>query len=298
MEHYVTLFDSLFIPQGLSLHESLEKFAGDYTLWIICPDSSTYDIISKLNLLNVNLILLSEVETSELKIAKQNRSKVEYYYTLTPFTFKFVFETNKDIKRVTYLDADLWFRKSPKPIFKELDKSLKYVLITEHAYAPKFDNFASVGKFCVQFITFTRDKGEIVRKWWEDKCIELCSSNTGGDQKYLDDWDDRFENIVHVLSNPEFCLGPWNSTRFPYSNGIFYHFHGLRIIKNNNILLDRNPLPKPLIVNVYIPYIKSLKYHVKKLEEIGIIQQPQIKNQGLLRTTYKIWRLKFLIFKI
>jgi hypothetical protein len=34
MEHYVTLFDSLFLPQGLALHMSMERHAGVYTLWI------------------------------------------------------------------------------------------------------------------------------------------------------------------------------------------------------------------------------------------------------------------------
>ena len=31
MEHFVTLFDSLFLPQGLALHMSMERHAGKAT---------------------------------------------------------------------------------------------------------------------------------------------------------------------------------------------------------------------------------------------------------------------------
>jgi hypothetical protein len=43
------------------------------------------------------------------------------------------------VGRVTYLDADLWFRKNPTPIFQEFDKSGKDVSITDHAYSPEYD---------------------------------------------------------------------------------------------------------------------------------------------------------------
>ena len=108
------------------------------------------------------------------------------------------------MKRVTYLDADLWFRKSPAPIFKEFDKSGKDVLITDHAYSPEYDNSEKNGQYCVQFTTFTREGGETVRKWWEERCIEWCfarfENGKFGDQKYLDDWLERFPEQVHVLS--------------------------------------------------------------------------------------------------
>ena len=50
MEHYVTLFDSLFLPQGLALHISMERHLKDYTLWILCVDDQAHEILSKLNL--------------------------------------------------------------------------------------------------------------------------------------------------------------------------------------------------------------------------------------------------------
>ena len=50
MEHYVTLFNNLFLPQGLALHASMERHAGTYTLWILCMDNETHDFLAQLAL--------------------------------------------------------------------------------------------------------------------------------------------------------------------------------------------------------------------------------------------------------
>lgn len=293
MEHYVTLFDSFFLPQGLTLYKSLDKHARMFTLWVICIDNKSFEILEKLNLENLSLIKLSDVETPELLAAKQNRSHKEYCWTLTPFSFKFVFDANPEINRITYLDADLWFRKSPAPIFTEFENSKKQVLITEHAYAPELDQSELSGRYCVQFMIFNRNGGEHIRKWWADKCIEWCyarfEDGKFGDQKYLDDWDVRFEKDVHILNNPEWSLAPWNASRFPYSSSIFYHFHGLRLLKNGNLITDGYPLPKPLITNIYKLYIMSFRQSIKELTNIGYTPVAQESNPGLLRSIKRIY---------
>ena len=167
MEHYVTLFDSLFLPQGIALHTSMERHVKDYTLWILCVDDQAHEILSKLNLPNVRLLQLSKLETADLLTVKPLRTKGEYCWTLTPFAPRFVFEADVNVTRVTYLDADLWFRKNPAAIFREFESSGKQVLITDHAYAPQYDQSATSGQYCVQFMSFNRDGCEFVRKWWE-----------------------------------------------------------------------------------------------------------------------------------
>lgn len=283
MEHFVTLFDSLFLPQGLALHKSMERFAGEYTLWILCMDDEAHDLLNKLNLTNVRLLQLSKLETEELKRVKPTRTRGEYCWTLTPFTPRFVFETCPSIDRVTYIDADIWFRKTPAPIFNEFDASGKYVLITDHGYAPEYDQSAISGQYCVQFMTFAREGGEHVRKWWEDRCIEWCyqrlESGKFGDQKYLDDWPIRFESSVHVLRCQEWTQAPWNASRYPYSQGIIYHFHGLRISEGKKI--DLGPiygLPAVLIENVYEPYLDDINMAIQILKNYGFSAIPQIKS--------------------
>ena len=238
MEHFVTLFNSLFLPQGLALHLSMERHIENYTLWILCMDGEVHEILKKMKLPNIRILQLSLLETDALKKVKPKRTAVEYCWTTTPFTPRFVFDSDSTVERVTYLDADLWFQKSPSPIFQEFENSGKDVLITDHAYSPEYDITEKSGQYCVQFTIFTREGGETVRKWWEDRCIEWCfaryENGKYGDQKYLDDWPERFPEKVHVLSNQGWTLAPWNANRFPYSNGIFWHFHGLRLTKKQS----------------------------------------------------------------
>lgn len=273
MEHYVTLFDSLFLPQGLALHMSMERHVKDYTLWILCVDDETHEVLAKLNLPNVRLLQLSKLETDELLRVKPTRTKGEYCWTLTPFTPKFVFEADESVKRVTYLDADLWFRKHPAPIFEEFEGTEKQVLITDHAYAPEYDQSATSGQYCVQFITFTRKGGEVVRKWWEERCIEWCYARLEdgkfGDQKYLDAWPLLFRDQVHVLANKELLLAPWNASRYPYGNSVAYHFHGLRILNKTKVLRTSNIFDIPYQVHkeIYDRYLQELAMAICLLEK-------------------------------
>ncbi len=280
MEHYVTLFDSLFLPQGLALHSSMEQYAGKYTLWILSVDDIAYDVLTKLNLPNVRLIRLIDVETPELKKVKGERTKGEYCWTLTPFAPRFVFETDPNVQRVTYLDADLWFLKSPQPIFDEFEASQKQVLITEHGYAPEYDQSAISGHYCVQFLIFNRIGGETVRTVWEQQCIEWCyarhENGKFGDQKYLDDWLKKFPEEVHVLQHQEWTLAPWNISRFPYGNSLIYHFHSLRLLKGRRVYLGSNyPIRYHVIKHIYDPYLNTLSFAFNKLNGVGFIPKPQ-----------------------
>jgi len=285
MEHFVTLFDLLFLPQGLALHRSMERHAGNYTLWILCMDDEVHEILSLMKLPNVQLLQLSLVETKELKRVKPERTVGEYCWTVTPFAPKFVFKADISVKKVTYLDADLWFRKSPAPIFQEFDKSGKDVLITDHAYSPEYDLSEKSGKYCVQFTTFTREGGELVRKWWEDRCIEWCfarfENGKFGDQKYLDDWPERFPGQVHVLSNQGWTLAPWNANRFPYSNGIFWHFHELRLTEKQSKPLVQfttsYSIPPITRKQIYKPYLEDLRVVIEIMKSHGV--QPKIQKK-------------------
>lgn len=283
MEHYVTLFDNLFLPQGVALHISMERHINDYTLWILCVDDISYELLTKLNFSNVRLLKLSDIETEELKRVKSERTTGEYCWTLTPFAPRFVFESDPTVQRVTYLDADLWFREKPDLIFEEFDASGKHVLITDHAYAPKYDQSEKSGQYCVQFITFTRTGGERVRKWWEERCIEWCyarhEDGKFGDQKYLDDWPDRFEKNVHVLQQPELLLAPWNASIFFYKKSLIYHFHSLKILEGNKLLTHLYyDIPKVTLKRIYTPYIKDIKCSLSLLKEAGHNRQSQCKK--------------------
>lgn len=299
MEHYITLFDSLFLPQGLALHMSMERHAGAYTLWVLCMDEKAHDVLEKLSLPNVRLLRVSELETEELKRVKPGRSKGEYCWTLTPFTPRFVFEADASVSRVTYIDADIWFRKSPAAFFAELERSGKQVLITDHAYAPEHDQSATSGQYCVQFMTFTRDGSEGVRKWWEERCIEWCFNRTEdgkfGDQKYLDDWPERFPDQVHVLQDCELALAPWNAERFPYGRAVMWHFHGLRlIVEGQQYRVSVGPYHLPQVVwdYIYKSYLADLRHAIDLMRGCGETARSQISITFISRLRYVVYTLR------
>ncbi len=279
----MTLLDSLFLPQLMALNKSMERHIPNYTLWVLCLDDEILRILNSLSLKNLKLLNLKEYETSELVEVKKNRSKGEYCWTLTPFAPKFVFETDPNVNRVTYIDADIWFRKNPIDFFIELQKSNKQILITDHSYAPEYDQSDLCGQFCVQFMVFTRGDSDIVREWWEKKCIEWCynrfEDGKFGDQKYLDEWPIKFEKFVHILENKELALAPWNAIRFPYGASIFYHFHDLRIINKIKLKIDRYyKIPEVVFNNVYKIYLKDISESILELDKFHFKVIPQYKT--------------------
>jgi len=278
VEHFVTLFDSNFLPQGLALHASLERYLkGYYKLWILCLDDQVFDHLKLLDLNNVALLKLSELETPELLLAKTNRTLREYCWTLTPFAPSFVFDFDKGIQRATYLDADTWFLKDPTKIFSELDLSGKSVLITDHAYSFEHDQSKTSGKYCVQFMTFSRVDGEEVRAWWQEQCLEWCyarfEDGKFGDQKYLERFPELFSSKVHAAQDLANFMAPWNATRFSFKEAIVWHFHGLRIVKlfgQMKVYYGDYFLPAEVLQDVYALYIQDIALAIEKLKINGI----------------------------
>lgn len=288
MEHFVTLFNSLFLPQGLALHTSLTRqMAGRFTLWIVCVDRLTHDILTSLDLAGVRLIRLGDVETPELLAVKSGRSIGEYCWTITSFTPNWVFDSDSSVQRVTYLDADVWFQKEPDLALRDFLASGKAVQITPHAFAAEEDTSDRAGIYCVQFMTFLRDSSAQVLDWWQDRCVEWCfdrfEDGKFGDQKYLDDWPSRFPALVHVLRDEQMMQGPWNASRFPFSSAVMYHFHGLKILKGGRVHLGPYPLPRPTLTFLYGPYLVDLRGAVERLEAAGVNIQPQAARPSAYR---------------
>ncbi len=281
MEHYVTLFDSFFLPQGLALHRSMQRYAGSHTLWILCVDEEVFEVLVRLQLPNVQLMQLGKLETPELLSVKPYRSRGEYCWTLTPFAPRFVMDSMPSVNRVTYLDADLFFFDSPQLLLRELEGSGKSVLITEHAYAPEYDQTRLAGRFCVQFMTFkNNDAGVKVMRWWQEKCIEWCfnryEEKRFGDQKYLDVWPELFESEVHILEQTRKTLAPWNVRMFEVAGGgsvspVFYHFQELRIIAPDRVMLYTGYRIGGCGMALYDVYMKELSKVIERIRGVKAV---------------------------
>ncbi len=297
VEHFVTLFDSKFLPAGLALHESLLRHAAPCHLWVLCMDTLAEEQLSALALPSVTVIPLREVERAPLLSVKATRTRAEYCWTLTPFVFGAVFDRAPQLDRVTYLDADLFFFGDPRRLLTELTESDKDILITEHAYAPEYDLTEKAGRFCVQFLTARNTAGaHKVLAWWQARCLEWCFARAEpgryGDQKYLDCWPACFSAEVHVLQQTSETLAPWNvraslagsCQRLP----VLYHFHGLRIVARERVLLYTGYRVGPAGGRLYREYLSALQRALTRMTHRGwaVPTLPQTS----LRERLKAWK--------
>ncbi len=267
---FCTLFDVNYLPRGLVLYRSLERVCPDFRLRVFCMDAETERILRALALPKLAIVPLGELERHdpELLEVKPTRTQVEYCWTATPAVSLYCLETEPELTEITYLDADLMFFSEPKPVFDEMGAAS--VLIVPHRYAPQWRAYEETsGTYNVQFMTFRRDeRGLEALQWWHDRCIEWCyyrlEDGKLGDQKYLDDWPERFEG-VHVLEHPGGGLAPWNAEQYRIEEQggsvlvdgrplVFYHYHSLKLYKGITRLrmlgllretyhLTRRPLP-------------------------------------------------------
>ena len=243
-DHFCTLFDSNYLVRGLALHESLMAQAGDFHLSMFCFDESAWNRLEQLGLPHVSLVRLDELERDnpDLLAVKPTRSQVEYCWTATPILPLYMFRQHPDLAEVTYVDADVYFFGDPRTIFDEMGDDS--ILITPHRYAPPYLHHQKSGIYNVQYLTFRNDaRARRCLEWWRDRCLEWCYARFEdgklGDQKYLDDWTQRFDG-VHVLQNKGGGLAPWNVGQYELRGGpdapvvdgepaIFFHYHGLRL---------------------------------------------------------------------
>jgi hypothetical protein len=278
MRYFCTYFDHRYLPQGLAMYESLKKHCADFTLWVLCFDQKTYDPLRARDFSDLRPIRLEDFERGDEKLqrAKSNRSQLEYYFTCTPSLPLFVFRNHPEVDLITYLDADLLFFSDVDPIFEEMGSSS--IAIIAHRFLPQFREAECYGIFNVGWVSFRRDENGLgALEWWRQQCFDYCGEETGAgkfaDQKYLDDWPNRFEGVT-VLKNKGANVAPWNLARYHVStrNGniyvddellIFFHFHGLRRL--NGWLYDTHlqhygaRMAGPIIRKIYRPYLRRLQ---------------------------------------
>ena len=186
----------------------------DAVVWVLCVDEAALERVRMFGDLDYRGLDLADFETAELKEVRKERTRGEYCWTLTPFAPSFAFSKKKEIDRITYVDADMWFLQSTSSLFDEFEMSKKDVLITEHHFDASNDMSISAGRFCVQFMTFNRYGSEHVLDWWQQKCLDWCfayfDEGRFGDQMYLNSWPDIFGPSVHILQQSNAFVAPWN----------------------------------------------------------------------------------------
>jgi hypothetical protein len=243
------------LPKGILLYNSLLNVINQpFKLYILCLDESTHDFFIKYknDFKNVYLIKILdfEVENQDLEFAKLNRSKVEYYFTLSPVLPLYILKKFK-LDHICSMDADLFFYNTPESIFD----SLKHysIIITPHNFSKELDDRKKYGLFNVSFQIFKSDEiGFYCLNKWKNQCIDWCKDDYDeknsrfADQKYLDSWEKDYKKHLLILNRSDMGLAIWNINNYkldfksnlPISDGrnvIFYHFHNFKSITNNII---------------------------------------------------------------
>lgn len=305
--YFCTLFDSNYFAKGLLTIYSLLNVCPEAKVYVLAMDNLTCDLLNREGLSQVHVVPLSEFESPDLLAAKSNRSAAEYCWTCGS-AFVYYCITTYDLPSCIYIDADLYFYSSPQILLEEIGTA--DVMLTEHRYTPQYNRSVLSGKYCVQFMYFKNTtNGLHILKWWRDSCLEWCyaryEDGRFGDQKYLDDWTNRFEG-VHVMRYEGGGLAPWNIQQYEMVgspsglmvrnkhtncryNVVFYHFHHLRNYKLNDyneFRMGPYPISKQTKELIYLPYVKELvevcrHYCDPEYDTLGSIQV-ELSNCRLL----------------
>lgn len=277
MYYFCTYFDHHFLPKGLALYRSLKLHCPAFRLWVLCMDDSCYEALSRLDLPDMQLIALEDFERGdeELLRAKQNRTRIEYYFTCTPSLPLFVLNNEPQVDLITYLDADLFFYADPAPLFAELGEDS--IAIIEHRLSPGQQEWFKYGIYNVGWLSFRRDEHALAcLNRWREQCIDWCydrvENGRFADQGYLDEWPMRFGH-VKVLQHKGANLAPWNLTNYELIAStntiwvgdqplIFYHFHGTKKISSwlydPGFAVYRVKLSEIILHGIYAEYLRVL----------------------------------------
>lgn len=249
MLYFATYFDINYLSRGLILYNSLINNCSEFKLYILCLDINTFNFFTENSIQypNITLLTLEEIEEFDISLreAKKNRSKVEYFFTLSPCLPLYLLK-KYNLAHICTLDADILFMSSPASIFNYLNEYS--IIITPHKFSIEIKNLEAYGKYNVSFQIFKNDEnGILCLEQWRTQCLEWCGdiydeiNDRFADQKYLDNWENDFPGKVKKLDDEVCGLAPWNLNNFKlehkngifYSNGIqiiFYHFHHFKIL--------------------------------------------------------------------
>lgn len=287
MRHFCTLFNSAYQFHAHLLYNSIAKFYNDCTFYFFCFDEVSCDYFNRLNLNNVIIISSQELEATfpDLEKSKHTRNLVEYFFTCTPSTCKYVMEQYK-VDEIVYLDADLFFYQSPEILFAEISKSSVSIIPHRFNFINKFRNV--FGYYNVGWVSFKNDKQGIacLNSWYFNNiewCYDKLTLTKYADQKYLNYWKKNFNN-VHVIKHIGANVAPWNVGNNKISiRGtdiyvgesplVFYHFASLKLIDGKyytTISSYFSKVSSEVVSLIYHPYIT-------RIEQLGFAPKASIR---------------------
>ncbi|WP_238881622.1 putative nucleotide-diphospho-sugar transferase [Clostridium sp. YIM B02551] len=284
---FCTILSKERLYQSIALFFSLYEVMDDFCVFVLCVDDETYKLLTKINLKKIKLIQIADLNDKSLYSLRNERKLNEFCWTLKPIFIESLLCKFSSIKRITFIDSDLFFFSSPIEIFRNqpkpsilLSKSEVYV----PSFSPEFNNQIQklIGNYNSGFISFKNNNISLLcLKWWKMKCLEKCSdtieNNSFGDQKYLDLIPTYFQSVSDIKT-PGVNIGHWNYAKYNFqiidekcfidnSKLICYHFSGFRIMSKNDIiqLYELRSINSPFIYSIYKNTIKKIIADIQEI---------------------------------
>jgi hypothetical protein len=307
LNHYCTYFDRGFLPQGLALWRSLQAHDPVAALWVLALDADTACVLRAMREPGLRVVALAELEAGdpELAATRENRSRMEYYFTLSPCWPRWLMHVRPEIDKLVYLDADLLFFDCPQPIWDDLTKGS--VLLGSHRFPDYLRHYEQHGRYNVGVLGWCRDSsGLACLDWWRGRCLEWCHDRLEpgryADQKYLEEWPRRFAGVVECR-HPGVNLAPWNwmnhaccvrNARAVEVDGrplVVFHFARFRPLAGRwwwqSGQVDYGVMPWRLRQAIYGRYVQAL---VTAEEKIRRVQPGFTSVRRAVRFDRSFWR--------
>jgi len=282
---FCTYFDHNYLSRAVVMLESLRRHDAKIRVYILALSELCATVLRELALPNVEVIPLSDLEKAypELVAVKPTRKLIEYYFTLSPYLPHYLF-AHTAAERITYIDADIYFFTSPKPILESLGEAS--VAITPHRFSFEYRNHTVFGLYNVAWISYRRcAEGLACLNAYKDDCTAWCydrlEDGRFGDQKYLDAWPSRYPSLK-IINHKGVNLAIWNIHNYIFriKNNlvmidddplVFYHFASTQMLPDGKVHVPVLPggssrSKAVLLEHVVNPYVRKLENERRSLE--------------------------------
>lgn len=297
---FVTLFNSSYLLQGITLVDSLLKNYPESRIYVAPLDDFATQILIDKYIQTENVLLDSGTIREEYERRLRNYEKVnEVIFSLKPVLIKRAMRSlNGDM--YFYCDADLFFFSR-----FDFDKVQEDIVLTEHIFKLELMEYVKNGKYNAGFVGFSKSPSSIIcLNWWSQKCKESTAHDIEngvlGDQKYLERFSD-LNSSIKVIKSPTMNQSVWmidgksDIRKGPVIDGkkiSSFHFHRLKpykfLFKTGINQYGKTDCREFLYKFIYLPYLEKLAYTRDNLGDLGL-SNPKIKLSELKRFE---WSLK------
>ena len=251
-----TLSDYRYLPQGLAMLNSLKKY-NNINAYYLCLDDKSFEVLTKLQIKFIVPIHLKTL-LERCKDLRDYKEKVkpelgggnnnQFCWALASYFIDYLLNTEA-IKDILYVDSDVYFYSSLKPIYDEINDKSVGIIKHRHNLVGNIDGAYNVG-----IIYFANNlMGKTVVKWWKEGILydRYPEYSTCGDQKYLEGFIPNFgEQNICVIDEHVGHGAPWNFRLYVYENyekngTIFYGNKEQKLVFNHFSRIRIGDINKP-----------------------------------------------------